>query len=180
MDAWKTIEAWLGENAPEVAKTLNPPASDDALTGIEQALKITLTDAERAYFKQHDGQDTFGPPIAGDWLLLPAAAIPKEWQTTLPAGQDAAADATVKPGKGVAKRWFHEAWMPWATDGGGNFLCVDHAPAEGGTEGQIVRFSSGDEQRPVVAAGIDAWLAELSADMAAGHYAWRDGQVAKA
>lgn len=162
MDTWKKIEDFVAEHAPDVSKSLNTGADSAAIASFERKLAIKLTEDEQKSFSRHDGQDDFGPPLIGDWLLLPLNEISHQHEINLSATSGDGADDQVEPGKGVQKKWYHAGWIPLAFDGAGNFLCMDHAPAEGGVEGQIIHFSSGGGARPVIAKGISEWLAEVA------------------
>ena len=50
------------------------------------------------------------------------------------------------------------AWIPFATDGGGNSLAVDLAPEPGGSTGQVIVIGSDEDIRRVVAPSVLALL----------------------
>jgi cell wall assembly regulator SMI1 len=177
VDAWAQIEAWLAENAPDVAKSLLPGAKDADFDAVEKTTGVRLDRAARNALARHNGQDSFGPPLVGDWLLLGTSEMLRQREFTLAATAGSNADSTVEPDDGIAKRWFDERWLPMAHDGAGNFLCLDHNPAKGGREGQVISMSSAGPGRRLVAKDMDEWLRGLASDMGAGRCAWRDGQV---
>jgi cell wall assembly regulator SMI1 len=45
-------------------------------------------------------------------------------------------------------------WIPFATDGGGNSLAADLAPAPGGTAGQVIVIGSEEDLRWVLAPSV--------------------------
>jgi len=50
----------------------------------------------------------------------------------------------------------------FASDGGGDSLCLDLAPAEGGTVGQVIAMSHETGDRPVLAKSFAEFLALLA------------------
>lgn len=54
--AWAQIQSWLERNAPEIAASLRPGASEAALREAELQLGVTLPSALRALYSIHDGQ----------------------------------------------------------------------------------------------------------------------------
>nr|WP_269329610.1 SMI1/KNR4 family protein [Kineosporia babensis] len=60
----------------------------------------------------------------------------------------------VRAGDPVQGLYTSPDWIGFATDGGGNQLAVDLAPAAGGTFGQVIVIGSDEDLRRVVAPGI--------------------------
>jgi len=58
----------------------------------------------------------------------------------------------------VRKLYTCPDWLPFATDGGGNALAVDLAPAPGGTVGQVIVIGSDEDLRRVIAPSVRALL----------------------
>jgi cell wall assembly regulator SMI1 len=73
------------------------------------------------------------------------------------------AGSTAAPDDGVRCEWWHPGWLPVASNGGGDYLCVDLAPAEGGVAGQVVHFSHESGERPRLASSFAELLAMLAA-----------------
>ena len=40
--------------------------------------------------------------------------------------------------KGIQKQWWNSAWIPFADNGGGDYLCLDLAPMACGNPGQVI------------------------------------------
>lgn len=57
LHAWHQIRSWLAINAPEVAASLRPGASEADLDDAERQLRVRLPPALRALYRVHDGQD---------------------------------------------------------------------------------------------------------------------------
>jgi cell wall assembly regulator SMI1 len=60
--------------------------------------------------------------------------------------------------------------VPIADNGGGDYFCLDLAPARGGTAGQIIIFFHDMKGRPRIARSYEAWLEELAKGFESGRY----------
>ena len=90
-----------------------------------------------------------------------------EWHTC---EDDSRGLPTVTPRPGVRDVAWSARWVPVASLGSSDVVCVDLDPAEGGAAGQvIVRWKSG--AREILAAGFGEWLGRLADDLEAGRYA---------
>ena len=67
-ELWCTLEAWLAEHAPPVAKNLNPGASEEALAAADEQLGGALNAEVRAWFARHDGEASEADALLGDQL----------------------------------------------------------------------------------------------------------------
>lgn len=170
-EVWDRLEKALKAAAPDVKKSLKKGATEAKITKLEQALGATLPAELRASLLRHDGQtdgvDGLFPEdhiedMAGEFVLLSAAEMAsawRMWQELIAGGEFAGSKTT--PGKGVRTSWWHPGWAPVATDGGGDYLCVDLAPAKGGTVGQVVHLKHDSGDRPRVAKSLADLLATL-------------------
>ncbi len=179
-DVWNRLEKALKAAAPEVRKSLKKGTTEAKLTKLEQKLGVTLPSDLRASLLRHDGQkedgdglfpEDFVGDMSGEFVLMSTAEIESEWRMWrgLNDGGEFTGSKTT-PGKGVRAGWWNPGWIPFATDGGGDSLCVDTTPAKGGTAGQVIhmRHDSGDRPRPAKS------LADLLANLC-DHYEQSDG-----
>lgn len=162
---WNRIETWLDTHAPSMKECLHKGATQRQFQKLESHLKLTLPKDFKESYAIHDGQDDcdFIPDDYGSFYLLPLQDIPAEWDLwndMVESGEFE--DLSTRPGKGVVAGWWNAGWVPFASDGGGDFLCVDLAPADGGTIGQVIKMQHDSDERPVVAASFAAWLQQLA------------------
>jgi cell wall assembly regulator SMI1 len=141
MSAWRRIDAWLSENAPEVLAQLLPPAKPEALAKLEQLLGQKLPAAIVEAYRAHDGALEDATTIFGGvrvpaqvpwarfmyWLSVERAREQVvfmrdlgEWpDNLLPIAEDAGGNLIVVDLKsGVVSAWDHEDWstVPLAKD----------------------------------------------------------------
>jgi cell wall assembly regulator SMI1 len=145
---WDRIEARLNIHAPEVLDTLLTGVDDDDIQEIEAELGYQLPEDVRASLRLHNGTiDGF----ADIWRLLTIDEIAGE-QKRLSLGYS-------------MKRPY---WIPLASDGCGDFLCVD--VEQGEQLGQIIHFDH-ETVSSWVAPSFQVLLAMFADHLEMGKYA---------
>jgi hypothetical protein len=74
-DVWPRIERWLAAHAPDLAASLRPGATADAIDALERDLAIALPPDVRAAWLVHDGQARGAPPLYESFRLLSLAEM---------------------------------------------------------------------------------------------------------
>lgn len=162
-EVWKRMEQWLAEHGPATPEILPPAVRRDDLETLEARIGRPLPQDLAASLAIHDGT---GLPLAmlGGRELLSARLMGEVWAhlTASPRRADEGL-----PEGAVRAVWWHPAWVPFATGGDGNYLCVDLDPAPGGSEGQVIEYWHDRPERRLVAPGFRPWLEDLLADLEA-------------
>ncbi len=175
-DLWLKIELRLQQLAPRVRDVLGPPASDSDLEGL-LVLDESDSPALSNSLRIHNGQKHGLLPVVEPWILLTAKQITDE-HTRLT--KSLLENADIDPNLGSERRGFVKAdvwnkrWIPFATDGSGNYLCVDLDPDVGGTVGQVIQWAADPPYVEVTAASFRAWLETFEADLERGLYEWEN------
>jgi cell wall assembly regulator SMI1 len=65
-------------------------------------------------------------------------------------------------------RYWRRGWVPFLSNGGGSYLCLDLVAEDGGQPGQILEFWKADEDRPIQSADMQTWLVGLVGSMEDG------------
>lgn len=60
------------------------------------------------------------------------------------------------------KNWWNENWIPIFHNGGGDYICYDTKGIFTGKEGQILEFWNRDNDRNVIASGLEDFLSQLN------------------
>lgn len=97
-------------------------------------------DEEDAYLEQ-----AYQQTLTSGWQLLPTARIASEWKHWCELAADGSYDGVACDiGRvGVAQpRLVHPGWVPFASDGAGNYLAIDTVPGPRGVAGQVVEFGT--------------------------------------
>lgn len=153
------MDAWLAANRAGYHAALQSGVSDAQLDAFEAKFSLTLPEAFRALYRWRNGQPNSSFDSFQDNRMLSSLediADTKEMLDDM-IGSDFEDPATWRRG-----------WVPFLSNGGGSYLCVD-VDAQGGSQpGQLIAFWKADEDRPVEHASVQAWLADLVASMEAG------------
>jgi molybdopterin molybdotransferase len=172
-DTWDRIESWLGKYAGYLADSLAEGASADRLRSLEASMGASLPLQFKESMAVHDGQtedyDFIPDDDIGAFYLLQSKEIPrrwKQWNSLLNLGEFDNTKAT--PDKGVAGAWWNAGWIPFASNGGSDYLCIDLAPARGGAVGQVIRVRHDDPAREIMASSYGEWLQGLARTLEAG------------
>ena len=167
---WKRLKKAIKRSA-DVKPMLRKGASESDLADLEAAIGAKLPDDFRASYLLHDGQPDGAESLfpeefldldcGYDFLSLEyALAQWRPWKELIDVNEFAG--NTALPDDGVRAEWWHPGWVPIASDGGGDSICVDLAPAKGGIVGQVIRVSSDSGDRPRVASSFAELLAMLA------------------
>ena len=119
---------------------VNPPASAEAIAALEQQLGVSFPADLRALYTKSDGENGIvGVFLGWGWLRLDRIS----WNMDEPfwSGWELDWDKIVPdanpPGR-VRRLRGSPQWIPFAEDGGGNFLAVDLVPGPKGRIGQVI------------------------------------------
>ena len=161
---------------------VRPGASDQQIVEIEAHIGARLPKDVRDLYLLADGQvDIFKveevpagkvvAPLFGGYEFNTLVEVAFHWSswreirdqsTPDELANDFDSHVEVRGSDPVRKLYTHAAWIPFATDGGGNSLALDLDPAPGGTRGQVIVIGSDEDVRRVLAPGIAAFLAGLA------------------
>lgn len=112
----------------------------------------------------HDGLIPADLARAGTTFdLLPAGAVNYHWnslKSLADAGEFKDRDPACE--KGILPQWWAPGWIPIASDGGGDFLCLDLTPAPGGSHGQIITLNHEHGKREILAPCFTDFLQKIS------------------
>jgi cell wall assembly regulator SMI1 len=163
---WKRLKKAIPK---EVKETLRKGATEAKIAELEAKLGVTLPADFRASYLLVNGQKDEGEglipaedPSDEGYDLVPLPAILGEWQSWVSLLDiNEFQGRTSSPDPGVRDDWWHRGWIPFASNGGGDSLCIDLAPAEGGTVGQVISMSHETGDRPILAKSFAEFLALL-------------------
>lgn len=167
-ETWNELDALLRERGGPEWGYLRGPAEDAQMAAAEAVFGRALPPEVRASMLVHDGEGPAGGVVRG-WRLLPASEMVakwRRWQRLLDGGDLRA--RSVDPDPGVQAVAWHPAWIPVTESGHGDHHCIDLAPTEGGTAGQVIVVWHDEVARRVVASSFHDLIRKLRDDIAAG------------
>jgi cell wall assembly regulator SMI1 len=154
-DLWRQLEGILdsrartSDSARERRGSLRPPVDPTEIAAAEHELGVSLHPDLVASLAVHDGQDRNALEVFTRWGLLPLAAALQTWRRF----EQLAAEYGFEP-----SAW-DRAWLPIASDGGGDYLLHDQRT------GEVLRYRRASSSRPLMAASFRVWLEATAADL---------------
>lgn len=159
---WEKLEAWLRINHPSLLGDLNPPASDADILELEQRLGIALPTDYIASLKIHNGQKGRDGWLFNNREFLSTQQTLMSWSAWNDLLDEGDLDDKVsRPDASIQSGWWRKAWVPFATDGCGNYLCLDLSPSASGQYGQVINVFHDVQDRTREATSFTAWFENL-------------------
>lgn len=133
---------------------LRDGATSEQFIQLEQKLGVTFPEPMKQLYSVHDGQEetmevqvllrnlTFlsVEQMMETWQFLQEEFDPDGWEP--------------EAGKGVKPFLWNPRWIPFATNGAGDYVCIDTDPADDGVHGQVLYFWHDWESRTVEAEDV--------------------------
>ena len=179
---WRRFENWLCEYVPVFCRwPLAPVASERDLQVFERTISAKLpTDVRQSYLRHNGsaGVRLLSVVGEGEWVTLTEAA--RHWTFFQEIRPDLEAGGFLETPKGPMKKVHISAgWIPISDNSGGDHLCVDLDPAEGGKVGQLFSYWHEYGAWRIVAPSFTVFLERLLNHLARGRYAInKQGQLA--
>lgn len=172
---WTRFEGWLSEHWPDGLASLNPPATDEQIQRLQEALGRTLPDDYVACLKIHNGQATNGGGMFDGSEFLSTDEILAQWTVwkELLDGGDFA-DIKSDPASGIRDDWWNAGWIPFTHNGGGDHLCLDLVPETSGSLGQVITMWHDSGERELVAPNFENWFKSYIKQVFSGAIVYSD------
>jgi cell wall assembly regulator SMI1 len=163
---WKSLEEVLSADCKE---SLHKPAEAADLDRLAKAIGQQLTEDFKASYMIYNGQDQDGVGLFipdnefdSHYYLMSIDEILVEWNNWkgLVDGGEFRNDES-NPDDGVRADWWHPGWIPFMTNGSGDSICIDLAPADKGAIGQVFMMNHEAAERPLLACTFAAFLSLL-------------------
>jgi len=130
--SWRRIDRWLKQNA-RGWKPVRKGVTEEKIAKAEKTLGFKLPDDVRESYLVHDGVSDEGFfPFADDicHYLMPLAEVVGDWEMQKEVMEGGNFDdSEAKGDRGVRSEWWNVGWVPFASNGGGDFFCIDTVPA---------------------------------------------------
>ena len=141
-DLIERLDRWLQENRSGYYSQLLPGLTDEKVIEFEEALGVSLPPGFKLFYKWKNGQPSesydsfiFNLTLMPDHEVLEAVQIGKE---------------LLECGDFDRANWWSPKWIPFLSNGGGNYYCIDLEGTFSGKVGQILEFLHDDSLRPLV------------------------------
>ncbi len=176
--AWQKIENWIKENHPIVLDTLNPGATKQDLSELENILGLDLPEDFKNFISIHNGQNWTHLNLFDSDRLLSTEDIIRDWQhwkNVLPEIDANCREmyghpASSTPDIGIKDDWWNLSWIPITSNGSGDSYCIDLDPTSEGNQGQIIRMWHDVPERELIATSFRDWIYDYINDLESGVY----------
>lgn len=156
---WERFDHWLAANHPDLLDDLQPAATGTQLEALIQRLGFDLPVEFMDSLEVHNGQAGRAGYLFDCYAFLSIAHLLMRWNTWNNLLEDGDFDDRVaRSTAGIQPVWWDPAWIPFATNGGGDYLCIDLHPAIGGTFGQVIEVLHDAPDRCLLAQTFGDWF----------------------
>jgi cell wall assembly regulator SMI1 len=171
--SWDRIERWLSRHAPDILTDLCEGATEVDIRWAEEQIGCQFPEAFKQSHLIHDGSAVCAPLEYWDFYSL--TEIVRAWKALKQcvdrgffAEFDHLCDGQTRGP--IRPEWWNLKWVPLTGEPGGDHLCLDLNPAEGGHVGQVIRWYHDDSVRELVAPTYEAWWEHFTGGLEAGAY----------
>ena len=144
-------------------------ATEAELQAAEETMHITLSEDFKNFYRVFNGQDEYADALFDTFFLCSLKQILYFWDA-FKFNEGAFLQITAEPEPGIKNVWGSAQWVPFAATADGHCLCLDFAPAEGGTAGQVITFWYNSPERELVAPSFKAFITDYVANIKNGTY----------
>ncbi len=148
------LDRWLRTSRPSYYACLKPPLTDSELGDLESVLRGPLPSDLQALYRWKGGQ------LSGPEMLY-------EDKTFMQPGEIGIGVRSMNElkegGEFPSEEWWQPQWIPFLTDGLGNFVCVDEAGTFTGNRSQVITFRHDGPERNIEFPDLSSFLAGLLA-----------------
>ena len=144
---------WLRTHRPAYYQSLQPPLDAAQLAELEAFANLTLPAEFRQLYGWKGGQSGGSPEPLYDGRSFMQPAELREGMR--------ANNELREMGVFDEETWWRPGWLPFLTDGGGNFLCLDTEGSFGGQAGQLISFRSENPARDIEYPDLNSFLSSL-------------------
>ncbi|CAM0555326.1 hypothetical protein EHLJMEHL_04915 [Vreelandella titanicae] len=174
-ELFDNFKSWLKENYEEGFDDLNPPATDDEIAVLENALGVSLPKGFIECLKIHNGQGNMAGGLFDGSEFLSSSRIIDEWKIWkgLLDGGDFE-EAKSEPEEGIKEDWWNSRWVPFTYNGAGDHYCIDNDPSTFGVVGQVITMWHDSAERELLASSFSSWFSAYVSAIIAGQYVYSE------
>jgi cell wall assembly regulator SMI1 len=153
------MDRWLQRNRNDYYANLQPGAMEDAITAFERHFTVTLPQTFRKLYQWRNGQSVGEfRSFQENRMFLPLQDVAETKELLDEMIGDDCKDS----------QWWQPGWIPFLSNGSGDYLCLNVAAGDDGTVGQLIEFWHDDADRNVQFTSVDDWLQCLVESMENG------------
>ncbi|CAM3447951.1 SMI1/KNR4 family protein [Arcobacter aquimarinus] len=167
-EKFEKFKQWLTLNYSDGLLDLNPPATNEEIEELKNALGVDLPDDFISVLKIHNGQKGDLAWLFDSQEFLSTKRIIEEFNTWKNLLEGELQGKISTPDDGVKSDWWNVNWIPFTSDGCGDHYCIDLSPTASGTKGQIITLWYELGEREIVAQSFSSWFDEYIEQLYSG------------
>lgn len=161
-DIWQKIENNLNMYNTDIVSTFNPPANAISINKLEGAIGASLPEEFIQFLSIHNGQQENSKFLFDNNKILSVSEILMAWSTWCDLLYDGDFEGKISnPASEIQDGWWLKGWIPFATNGYGDFLCIDLNPSINGVMGQIIKVYHDVEDRTLESNSFLNWFSQF-------------------
>jgi cell wall assembly regulator SMI1 len=155
------LDRWLQTHRPDYHAKLQPGVSPSSLDRFEQDFGLQLPVSFRMLYQWRNGQHPeCSASLEDNRMFVPLEQV---------ADTKRMLDGMI--GKDFEDpSWWQEEWVPFLSNGGGDYLCLDLSTVDGELPAKVIAFWHDRAFRPVEHPSLKLWLNHLVRSMEDGTY----------
>jgi cell wall assembly regulator SMI1 len=155
---WADLEDWLSKNCQELDGALRPAASPNKIDAVERHLGVTLPAAVKNFYLCHDGQTEDSPELFDGFRFLTLDEMVSAWSTWQSDEEPESCEWESAPDNKVKPVVWNRRWIPFASNGCGDYHCIDLDPDPDGNHGQIIGVWLNPPDRNLLSPSLGEWF----------------------
>ena len=167
-EKFEKFKQWLTLNYSDGLLDLNPPATNEEIEELKNALGVDLPDDFISVLKIHNGQKGDSAWLFDSQEFLSTKRIIEEFNTWKNLLETELQGKISTPDDGVKSDWWNTSWIPFTSDGCGDHYCIDLSPTANGTKGQIITLWYELAEREIVSKSFSSWFDEYIEQLYSG------------
>ena len=172
-EVWTQIEDWLTENAPQLLKNLNSPATIEEIEQTEIELGIKFPDEVRDSYLIHNGSENwlfFGDDFLSLKRLIYVFNRSKLWYEDSRYSDPSFLDYEIEVYGNVKKQIWNSKWIPLFSDSNMFLDLLDLDPPQNGIYGQIISINEDIERISIIKNNLLDYFSNFLYNLQCGNY----------
>lgn len=152
------IHRWTNEHYEDANNNLNPETDPKLFSVIEELIEEKLPEDFTTLYTKYNGEigEDHGVVFRLELLSLESIVRELKYAKSYPLGE--LEDVVSYPEKAVKLGYYHYKWLPFLTDGCGNYISVDFDPNTNEKKGQVIIHGADERVLPVIADSLSSFL----------------------
>lgn len=151
---------WMHENSILSYGDINPPASHEGISILDEIYTGKVPDELKAIYRIHDGQTGASNGIFAGYYFMSIREIIEAQALAVSFYEDTTLNKYAKSliAEEILPTFVHPERLSFASSGGGNFLAIDLKPGDKGTVGQVINCGRDDSIMQVLSYSFSDFL----------------------